>query len=109
MKVSEPGREAPVIRMFGITANSNSVAMHVHNFTPYFYVKLSQQAPLLGPDDLLAIRDQLNKWIQGSQEAANSTPVKAVEIIRDKASVMNYQKDKATFLKIYTGLPKYVN
>ena len=36
-------------------------------------------------------------------------PVKAVELIQDKASVMHYQKDKATFLKIYTGLPKYVN
>lgn len=38
-----------------------------------------------------------------------TTPVKAVELIKDKASVMNYQKDKAVFLKIYTGLPKYVN
>jgi DNA polymerase delta subunit 1 len=35
--------------------------------------------------------------------------VKAVELVKDKASVMNYQANKAVFLKIYTGLPKYVN
>lgn len=34
------GQETPAIRMFGITAASNSVAIHVHNFTPYFYVKI---------------------------------------------------------------------
>jgi DNA polymerase delta subunit 1 len=37
------------------------------------------------------------------------TPVKAVELIRDRASVMHYQQDKGLFLKIYTGLPKFVN
>jgi DNA polymerase delta subunit 1 len=42
-------------------------------------------------------------------QGITSAPVKAVELITDKASVMNYQKDTATFLKIYTGLPKYVN
>ncbi len=30
-------------------------------------------------------------------------------MVKDKASVMNYQANKAVFLKIYTGLPKYVN
>ena len=29
--------------------------------------------------------------------------------MKDKASVMNYQAGKAVFLKVYTGLPKYVN
>ena len=62
---------------------------------------------------MLAIKDQLNKWIQGSAGGESSlnptTAVKTVELIRDKASVMHYQADKATFLKIYTGLPKHVN
>jgi DNA polymerase elongation subunit (family B) len=31
------GMEKPVIRMFGVTADGNSVAAHVHNFTAYFY------------------------------------------------------------------------
>lgn len=98
-----------MIRMFGITAQGNSASLHVHNFTPYFYVKLdSQRAPHFGPEDLQGVRDALNKWVQGSAETT-CTPVKAVELIVDKASVMHYQADKAKFLKIYTGLPKYVN
>jgi len=44
--------------MFGITAQSNSVSLHIHNFTPYFYVKINQQRmPALGPEDLTAIRE----------------------------------------------------
>ena len=46
------GQETPVIRMFGITKLSNSVAIHVHNFTPYFYVKVDTSRHTLSPDDL---------------------------------------------------------
>lgn len=102
--------------MFGITGLSNSVAIHVHNFTPYFYVKIDQRfASQFGPDDLQAIKEQLNKWVQGSSNNGHeggygqSTAVKAVELVKDKASVMHYQGEKATFIKIYTGLPRYVN
>ena len=54
--------------MFGITAGQNSVSMHVHNFTPYFYVKVNTAAmpKPLGPDDLQGIKDQLNKWVTNS-------------------------------------------
>jgi DNA polymerase delta subunit 1 len=32
-----------------------------------------------------------------------------VELVKDRASVMHYQAERGVFLKIYTGLPKYVN
>jgi DNA polymerase elongation subunit (family B) len=35
--LAEEGMEKPVIRMFGVTADGNSVTAHVHNFTSYFY------------------------------------------------------------------------
>lgn len=38
--------------MFGITANGNSVACHVHNFTPYFYVEVDARKITLLPADL---------------------------------------------------------
>ena len=54
--------------MFGITALGNSVAIHVHNFTPYFYVKISDHARVsFGSDDLMAIKDHLNQWFNNSQ------------------------------------------
>jgi DNA polymerase delta subunit 1 len=28
----------PVIRMFGITMGGNSVAAHIHGYSPYFFV-----------------------------------------------------------------------
>lgn len=103
-------QETPIIRMFGVTANSNSVAMHVHNFTPYFYVKVAGR---LGAEDLPQIKDALNKFAQGAQQAeggfGSAPAVRAVELIRDKASVMHYQAEKGVFLKIYTGLPRHVN
>ena len=30
----------PIMRMYGVTENGNSVCCHVHGFTPYFYVSL---------------------------------------------------------------------
>lgn len=113
VKNFNPSQETPIIRMFGVTERSNSVSLHVHNFTPYFYVKINtQQAPALDTNDLMAIKDLLNKMVAGSTNGGDqsySIPVKAVELVKDKASVMHYQSDKGTFLKIYTGLPKYVN
>jgi len=56
--ISSAGVETCIVRMFGITAQSNSVSLHIHNFTPYFYVKINQQRmPALGPEDLTAIRE----------------------------------------------------
>ena len=40
-----PGQQAgrvPIMRMFGVTDEGNSVCAHVHGFSPYFYVKCPQ-------------------------------------------------------------------
>lgn len=31
-------REVPIVRMFGVNDKGNSIAVHVYNFRPYFYV-----------------------------------------------------------------------
>lgn len=30
--------KVPIVRMFGVTDNGNSVCCHIHGFAPYFYV-----------------------------------------------------------------------
>lgn len=32
----------PIIRMFGVTKDGNSVCCHVHGFSPYFYINLPE-------------------------------------------------------------------
>ena len=77
--------------MFGITKAGNSVAIHVHNFTPYFYVKLNSHFNP-GPADLTAIKEMLNKiqLPQSGHAEHPATPVMAIELMKDKASVMNF-------------------
>jgi DNA polymerase elongation subunit (family B) len=69
--------------MFGITAGGNSVACHVHNFTPYFYVEVDTRRVTLMPEDLKKIKSELNNWNKEVE------CVKAVEIVT-KSSVMHY-------------------
>lgn len=51
--------QTPVIRMFGVNENQNSVMVHVHDFVSYFWVECP---PQLNPtqDNLEMIRQALN-------------------------------------------------
>jgi len=44
---NEKGEEIPVVRLYGITEQGNSVMILVNNFHPYFYASLPEGAPLL--------------------------------------------------------------
>lgn len=43
----------PVICMYGVTMDGNSVAVYVHGFSPYFYIPAGQG---FKPDDCAAFR-----------------------------------------------------
>lgn len=32
------GKDGPALRLFGVTAEGNSVLAHIHGFQPYFYI-----------------------------------------------------------------------
>ena len=42
----------PVLRLFGVNANGNSVCAHVHNFTAYFYAHIVEKAVTLTAEDV---------------------------------------------------------
>jgi hypothetical protein len=50
--------EVPVLRMFGVNDNGNSVAMYVQGFEPYFYIE--SPMPDFGPDDCDQMTQELN-------------------------------------------------
>eukprot|EP00347_Sterkiella_histriomuscorum_P004321 403360889 len=98
----ENDKDRPHIRMYGVTAQGNSVLCHVHNFDPYFYVEVdSKKHPNFTPEDLQKIKSDLNNW--NKQEEC----VKLVELVQ-KNSIMGYLEKSGLFIKIYCSLPKYV-
>ena len=91
----------PVIRLFGVNANGNSVCAHVHNFTAYFYVHIIENAVTLSSDEIEEFRIKLNRSI--------SEPDAVLEIeVVEKYPIMNYQADKQKFLKLYCANPMFV-
>ena len=51
-------REAPVLRLYGVTEGGSSCAAFVHGFEPYFYVEAP--TPSFSPDDCAALAGELN-------------------------------------------------
>ena len=51
--------QSAIIRLFGVTENQNSVMVHVHNFTSYFWIECP---PELDPtqDNLEQLKEALN-------------------------------------------------
>ena len=54
----------PVIRLYGVNAEGNSVAAHVHNFTAYFYIHIIEEDITLNPEDIEKFRLKLNRECQ---------------------------------------------
>lgn len=98
----------PIIIMYGVTMDGNSVAAHVHGFSPYFYVPAPQGFRV---DDCSKFRDALNalviKDLKSNQEIKNA--VLGVEMTM-KQSLYGYQGNrKMPFVKITMLLPNHIN
>nr|CAD7203421.1 unnamed protein product [Timema douglasi] len=98
----------PVIRMYGVTMEGNSVCCHIHGFSPYFFV--------LAPDAFTdqhckPFKDSLNRAVLNdmrSNKEEVQEAVLAVEITK-KQSLFGYQGDTlSTFLKITVALPRLI-
>eukprot|EP00899_Mesostigma_viride_P005512 jgi/Mesvir1/14962/Mv14630-RA.2 len=105
---SFPSRaQAPILRVFGVTEEGNSVCAFVHGFLPYFYIAMPRG---FQPDHCESFRNSLNAAVKASSRRADKEPLYVLSVsISEKESLMYYQRSKAKlFLKITLALPTMV-
>merc|ERR1719244_199163 len=99
---------APIIRMFGVTMEGNSVCCHVHGFHPYIYLP----APAgVTKDNLAVFRKALNSALVADIKNNAFGIVDAVlscEIVT-KSTIYGFQGNKMSpFIKITLAIPKLI-
>ncbi|KAI1289217.1 DNA polymerase delta catalytic subunit [Halotydeus destructor] len=98
--------KVPVVRMYGILKNENSIMVNVYGFMPYFYIKLG---PSFRADNLEAFRKSLNAAVQSdkrSQMEGISESVLSV-CVEKKESMYGFNDNiKSNFLKITVAVPR---
>ena len=97
------GDSVPILRMFGVTMEGNSVCAHVHGFCPYFYVA----APInFSCEECDEFRSQLNAAIRGKDRASNT--ILDVELCHMSSMYGFHFNRKSLFLKVILARPYMV-
>ena len=92
----------PLIRLYGINENKNSVCLIIEGFHPYFYVKKPKN--FVSSD-----KERLMESLKGLLERNKKQNfyVKDIEIV-EKTNIFNYNANKEEYLKIILYDPKSV-
>lgn len=100
-------QNAAVIRLYGVTAEGNSVLMHVHGVLPYFYVACPDS---FDESRCGEVRKALDAALsQRDRDGSEVTRIVGVQVVHDKMSIYGYQFDRAIKLwKVYLSMPSYV-
>ncbi|GFQ74715.1 DNA polymerase delta catalytic subunit, partial [Trichonephila clavata] len=98
----------PIMRVFGVSMEGNSILCHVHGFLPYFFVPAPQN---FQQSDCAKFREILNGALISDMKSNKENirdPVLAVEIVQ-KENIYGYNIDgKKPYLKITVLLPKFL-
>ncbi|XP_018024640.2 DNA polymerase delta catalytic subunit-like [Hyalella azteca] len=106
-----PGQQAgrvPIMRMFGVTDNGNSVCCHVHGFSPYFYVKCP---PIFKEQHLAPFKTALDRALlddMRSNKEQITDAVLAVDLVSKESIYHFHNNKKVPFLKITVALPRLI-
>ncbi|KAI4500436.1 hypothetical protein M0802_004398 [Mischocyttarus mexicanus] len=98
----------PIMRMFGVTEQGNSVCCHVHGFCPYLFVTAPQK---FTDAHCKPFKDALNKAVIKDMKSNQNNiqeAVLAVEIVYRQTVYSYTGNDKNAFLKITVALPKLI-
>lgn len=102
--------KVPIIRIYGVTRNGNSVQCNIHNFFPYFYVDVPEG---FNSEHYLALFAALTKFLQADEgtkldPSNKNKPVISVDEYIGN-SIMGYCfRQKRSFIKITLCSPKIV-
>ncbi|KAG6450054.1 DNA polymerase delta catalytic subunit [Manduca sexta] len=98
----------PIMRMYGITMEGNSVCCHVHGFTPYFYVTVPANFTESSCNSLKSnLSKALLEDLRGNKDNIKET-VLEVRLVQAK-SIMYYKgNDNITFARVSVALPKLI-
>ena len=72
----------PIVRMYGVTMDGNSVLCHIHGFVPYFYVPAP---PGFESSKCSIFQDALNRAVLGDMRSNKDN----VTQVRDKKQTLN--------------------
>merc|ERR1719330_1157603 len=99
--------KVPVLRVFGVTEQGNSVLAHIHGFEPYFYVECPEETLAADPKPFQdALEDQLKA--SGCRDRV-SRHVLSVEVVQ-RSSLMGWQgsTEHRPFFKVAVAVPSLV-
>ncbi|XP_068434290.1 DNA polymerase delta catalytic subunit [Clinocottus analis] len=100
--------KVPIIRMFGVTDNGNSVCCHIHGFAPYFYVPAPSG---FTSTNLGEFKRELNSVVlkdMRSNKDGISVTVLAVDITRKENMYGYHGKRSLDFLRITMAMPRLI-
>uniref|UniRef100_A0A674HF38 DNA polymerase n=1 Tax=Taeniopygia guttata TaxID=59729 RepID=A0A674HF38_TAEGU len=101
---------SPILRMFGVTGEGHSVCLHLHGFSPYFYVLAP---PGAGEAHLEPLERELEAALRREQRGGNPKfqPPKNVlglTLVR-KQSILGFQGGlQSLFVRVGVSLPRLV-
>ncbi|XP_077994710.1 DNA polymerase delta catalytic subunit-like [Glandiceps talaboti] len=98
----------PIVRMFGITKQGNSLLCHIHGFAPYFYVPAPAN---FQKEHCEKFRDLLNQSVIADMRSNKDNiqqAVLAIDMCIKENMYGFHGNKKIPFLKITVALPKLV-
>ena len=103
------GGPSPILRMYGLSMDGNSICAHLHGFRPYFYVPIP--SPAFKSEHCNEFRKSLNSAVLADLKSNRDniiTAIEAVEICERCSMYGFYGNNLYPFLKIIVSLPKLV-
>lgn len=99
---------APVMRMFGVTRDGNSILCHIHGFHPYFYVFTAQKPDPKKIDNFRETLNGLCKQKANNKLADLNEHIIKVEHVMARSVYGYCGNEEQNFLKIHCALPQVV-